>query len=347
VALDESMKTAEALLDGEEQDAILVLLVDDQLIVGEAIRRMLATQENVDFHFCSAGDDALAVAKEIKPTVILQDLVMPGVDGLDLVQQYGSRPETKGIPVIVLSGVEDASVKREAFRRGAADYMVKLPDEIELVARIRHHSRAYLNRMQRDEAYRALRESQRQLMATNMELQRLTSLDGLTGLSNRRYFDNFIEVAWKRAMESGVSVSLLMVDVDDFKHFNDASGHLAGDGILKRVAEVIQKLYRPMEDCASRFGGDEFAIVLAGGTPPDHEEIAERLRREIEALQVAHPDWDNRFLTLSVGVASMVPEVGETPYALIDMADRALYEAKEAGRNRVAVRERLTAERRG
>ena len=324
----------------------MVLLVDDQLIVGEVIRRMVATQPNMDFHFCSSAQEALALAKEVKPTVILQDLVMPGTDGLDLVRQYRAHPETSGIPIIVLSSKEEPLTKREAFRAGASDYVVKLPDEIELIARIQYHSKAYLNQLQRDEAYRALRESQRQLLEMNFELQRLTNLDGLTGLSNRRYFDRYIEVEWIRATQTRSLLSLLMVDVDSFKHFNDTSGHLAGDSILKEVAEVIQRLYRPTLDCAARFGGDEFVIVLPGLTPADHKALAEQLRQEVEDLHLEHQHQDGtvHFLTISIGVASIIPTADDSPYSLIDAADRALYEAKETGRNRVVVKERIAGE---
>ena len=135
-----------------------------------------------------------------KPTVILQDLVMPGVDGIELVRRYRADPATSGIPIIVLSTKEEPSVKSDAFKAGANDYLVKLPDQIELIARIRYHSMAYLTQRQRDEAYRALHESQQQLLETNRELKRLTNVDGLTGLSNRRYFNECIETEWKRSL---------------------------------------------------------------------------------------------------------------------------------------------------
>ncbi len=149
---------------------VMVLLVDDQAMVGEAIRRALANQPNIDFHFCSVPGDAIKVAEQIRPAVILQDLVMPGVDGLTLVRQYRANPATKDIPIIVLSTKEEPAVKGEAFAAGANDYLVKLPDKIELIARIRHHSKAYLNQLQRDAAYRALRESQQQLVDSNTAL---------------------------------------------------------------------------------------------------------------------------------------------------------------------------------
>jgi signal transduction histidine kinase len=150
--------------------SIMVLLVDDQAIVAEAVRRSLANLPDVDFHYCADGQQALTVAANIKPTVILQDVVLPGVDGLELVRRYQDNPATRDIPVIVLSTKEDPKLKARAFELGAHDYVVKLPDRVELIARIRFHSQSYLNQVQRDEAYRALRESQQQLVDSNTAL---------------------------------------------------------------------------------------------------------------------------------------------------------------------------------
>jgi signal transduction histidine kinase len=151
----------------------LALLVDDQAMVAEAIRRMLVAEGDIDFHYCSDPAKALETACALKPTVILQDLVMPGVDGLQLVAAYRGDPRTMDIPVVVLSSADQADTKKAAFGAGASDYLVKLPHPVELVARIRHHSRARLHQLQRDEAYRALRESQQQLVATNTKLVHL------------------------------------------------------------------------------------------------------------------------------------------------------------------------------
>src|SRR5437870_3027863 len=148
----------------------MVLLVDDQAMVCEAVRRALANQPDIDFHYCADAREALAVANQLKPTVILQDLVMPGIDGLTLVGQYRANPTTKDTPIIVLSTNENPQVKGQAFALGANDYLVKLPDRIELIARIRYHSKALMNLLQRDAAYRALRESQQQLIESNATL---------------------------------------------------------------------------------------------------------------------------------------------------------------------------------
>ncbi|KAF0178892.1 MAG: multi-sensor hybrid histidine kinase [Limisphaerales bacterium] len=150
--------------------SVMVLLVDDQVMVAEAIRRCLANQPNIDFHYCIDPTEAVRLANQIKPTVILQDLVMPGIDGLTLVRQFRANPGTQETPIIVLSTKEEPTIKAQAFAAGANDYLVKLPDKVELIARIRYHSKAYQSALQRDEAYRALRESQQQLVDSNTAL---------------------------------------------------------------------------------------------------------------------------------------------------------------------------------
>jgi two-component system NtrC family sensor kinase len=148
-----------------------VLLVDDQPMIGEAIRRVLANEHDIEFHYHANSIDAVAVAARLEPTVILQDLVMPDVDGLTLLRHYREEPRTRSIPIIVLSSKEDARVKRDAFTAGADDYLVKLPDDVELIARVRHHSRAHLTQIQRDAAYRQLGASRQQLVISNAELE--------------------------------------------------------------------------------------------------------------------------------------------------------------------------------
>lgn len=320
------------------ENSAMVLLVDDQAMIGEAVRRGLANQPNIDFHFCADPHQAVAQAMRIKPTVILQDLVMPGLDGLSLVREYRSNPATQDIPIIVLSSKEDPLVKSAAFAAGANDYLVKLPDNIELVARILYHSRSYLTLLQRDEAYRALRVSQQQLLDTNLVLQRLMNSDGLTGLSNRRHFDEYLELEWRRAMRDQSQLSLLMIDVDYFKAFNDSFGHLAGDEALRQVAEAIRASCSRPSDLPARYGGEEFALVLPHTSPGGARLVAEKLRQSVAGLMIAHNmPQEGSVLTISIGLATHTPAIGSHCRQLISAADKGLYLAKDKGRNQVGV----------
>lgn len=148
----------------------LVLLVDDQPFVSEAVRRAFINQPDIDYHYCQKPQEALAAAAAFRPTVILLDLVMPEISGLELLRQFRARAETAETPIVMLSSMEEARMKSEAFALGANDYLVKLPDTVELRARIRYHSCAHLNRIQREAAFLALQESQQQLLKKNTEL---------------------------------------------------------------------------------------------------------------------------------------------------------------------------------
>lgn len=315
-----------------------VLLVDDQPLVGETIRRILLAEPSTEFHYCMNPDQALQLARTYRPTVILQDLVMPGVSGLDLLRQYRSCPETLSVPVVMLSSREEAAVKSECFRLGAHDYLVKLPDPIELIARVRRHSAAFVSQVERDEAYSALRESQRRLLEANIELERLSNFDGLTGLSNRKHLDHYLETEWRRAYRSGEQLSLLMIDVDHFKLYNDTCGHVAGDEVLRRVAAALRGGCRRPADLAARYGGEEFAVVLPESDTEDLFPFAETLRKAVNDLELPHPTSTSaKHVTVSIGAASMTPTRDNALEDLMRAADLALYEAKHQGRNRVAV----------
>ena len=165
-----SPKTVQTESGGDPEGSVLVLLVDDQPIVGEMVRRLLVEERDIALHYCRSAHGAVELATKLKPTVILQDLVLPDCDGLDLVQQYRANPATASTPIVVLSTKEEAMVKSRAFAVGANDYLVKLPDRAELIARIRYHSWAYIGQQQRDEAFRALHESQARLLESNTSL---------------------------------------------------------------------------------------------------------------------------------------------------------------------------------
>lgn len=315
---------------------VRVLLIDDQAIIAEAVRRMLSNHLDIEFHYISDAQAAIQTGSQLKPTVILQDLVMPEIDGFELVRQFRNHPATMDIPIIVLSAKEDPKLKAQAFAVGANDYVVKLPDALELVARIRYHSAAYLNRIQRDDAFRFLRESQQKLAEANIELQKLAALDGLTGIANRRRFDEMLKIEWQRGHRDKRPVSLLLCDIDHFKIYNDSNGHLAGDLCLKKVAAVLTENLKRPADLAARYGGEEFVLVLPETDLEGAAIVAEACRKQIEALAIGNPmESVGAVITVSIGVAALVPNQNATYEDLIDLADRALFDAKEQGRNRV------------
>jgi two-component system chemotaxis family response regulator WspR len=320
--------------------AIRVLLVDDQLMIGEAVRRALVKEPSVEFRYCGDSTQAVATATEWQPTVILQDLVMPGVDGLTLLRSYRETPALASVPVVVLSTKDEAAVKSEAFALGASDYLIKLPDAIELIARVRHHSKAYIYQLQRDEAYRALHESQRKLLETNQELQRLTNVDGLTGLSNRRYFNDYSSPQWKLAIRDRMPISILMIDVDDFKKYNDTYGHLAGDEVLKSVGSALRRSFARPTDLPARFGGEEFVVLLPATPHESLTTLGERIRANVEELAIPHSGGVGGHVTISVGGATTIPGPQDTLLALVEAAEQALYDAKRGGKNRLVTRDR-------
>jgi two-component system chemotaxis family response regulator WspR len=324
----------------EQEYRFSVLLIDDQLVVQEKVRRAVRPETDIDFHFCGKAADALAKAEACQPTVILQDLVMPDADGLDLVRQYRSSPLLANVPVIVLSSTDEPLIKKDAFLAGANDYVVKSYDTIELVARIRYHSRSYINLLQRDAAYAALHESRKQLEASNAELKRLTHTDGLTGIANRRYFDDYMKQEWLRAQREKTPLSLLLMDVDCFKLYNDTYGHVAGDDVLRRVGAAIAAGAGRPADLAARYGGEEFAVILPNTDSAGTKELAEKICRAVAALGIAHATSKAvDHVTVSVGAATAHPVQGGDIVGLIKRVDDCLYSAKQSGRNRVSTAE--------
>ncbi|MDQ1363341.1 MAG: Diguanylate cyclase response regulator [Pseudomonadota bacterium] len=313
---------------------IQVLLVDDQAIIAEGIRRMLESEKDIKLHYCSDPGKAINTAIEVNATVILQDLVMPDVDGMTLVRFYKANHATKDIPVIVLSSKEDPVIKRDAFGYGASDYLVKLPDQIELIARIRAHAKNYILQTERDAAFFALREIKKQLEASNRKLQKLSMLDGLTGIANRRHFDETINDELEKAASRQSALSLILIDIDYFKRFNDSYGHQGGDDCLIRVAKTLSSGCKNAEDLAARYGGEEFVILLPDTNEDQAHAVAERMRKAVQDLGIEHKASDvTSCVTLSMGIAALLPGEKLTAQQLIERTDKALYKAKEKGRN--------------
>ncbi|BBI99098.1 diguanylate cyclase response regulator [Ferrigenium kumadai] len=327
-----------AAATGDIAHPFMVMLVDDQPFVAELLRRQLINEKDINFHYCQDPTQAVSTAERIGPTVILLDFTMPVMDGLTLCQFIRAHPTTRDIPIIMLSSNDDPVTKAAAFAAGANDYVVKLPDSVELVARLRYHSGSYVSRLQRDDAYRALRASQIKLEELNMQLLKLANIDGLTGIANRRHFDERLAAEWLRALRNRRPISLIMFDVDLFKLYNDKFGHLDGDECLKRLAHTAQDVVSRPADTVARYGGEEFIVLLPETDSSGAIKVAEKLRAEIENLHLPHPDSKvSPYVTISLGVTTILPEASSTPDVCLKVVDEALYRAKDSGRNRLSV----------
>ena len=319
----------------ETSRKIRVLLVDDQAMIAEGIKRMLATETDIEFFYCQEPLKAIDTAIEIDASVILLDLVMPDIDGMTLVRFFRANQSTKDIPVIVMSSKEDPEVKRDAFTHGANDYLVKLPEQIELIARIRAHSKQYNLQIERDAAFFALREVQRQLQLTNAELQRLSATDALTGIPNRRVFDETLLGEWKRAIREQTWFTVLIIDIDHFKLFNDHYGHQAGDDTLCQVAQALNTIIRRPGDLLARYGGEEFGAILPSTDLNGSEATSHRFIEVVQNLNINHQKSTTaKTVTISLGAASVIPTLELDPQNVLEAADKALYDAKKGGRNR-------------
>ena len=315
----------------------VLMLIDDQPMVADLVKRSIQGEPDINFHYCEDPTNALREAENIRPTVLLLDLVMPEMDGMTLLRFLRANPTTHDVPVVVLSTREEADTKAEAFANGANDYAVKLPERPELLARIRYHSAAYIHKLQRDDAFRALRASQEALEEKNLELMRLSELDGLTSLANRRLFNNRLDQEWMRAIRNRKPLALAMFDVDWFKSYNDSYGHLQGDDCLKSIAKVLQQAARRPADLAARFGGEEFVMLMPETDLEGVRHVAETVRQGVQDLHLEHQASPaDPFVSVSGGVAARVPVEGQAPEVLVEAADQALYHAKQSGRNRVA-----------
>jgi diguanylate cyclase (GGDEF)-like protein len=292
------------------------ILVADDTPSNIALLNLILGKEH-EILCASNGQEAIEVARAEQPDLILLDALMPGMDGFETCTRLKDDARTVEIPVIFITSLDEATDEARALELGAVDFISKPISPVAVQARVR--SALDLKR-------------QRDLLG------RLSFTDGLTGIANRRRFDSILDQEWKRAIRSRGPLSLCIIDVDHFKRFNDSVGHVAGDDSLRRIAVAAAgSLHRP-GDLVARYGGEEFATVLPDTDADGALAVARRLHEAVAALRIPHPTSAvGPVVTVSIGVATAVPAPHGGPALLVEAADRALYRAKDLGRNRIEV----------
>jgi diguanylate cyclase (GGDEF)-like protein len=310
-----------------------ILIVEDSratlLIVSKYVERFGAQA------ICTEnGDQALAAFHREQPDMVLLDVILPDINGFAVARQMRAMEKPGAwTPIIFLSGMTSDKDLEQGIASGGDDYLYKPVSEAVLNAKIRAMQRIIQMRT-------SLVVLARELDTANQELKRLSASDGLTGIANRRFFDDHLAREWRRARRGTGEIALLMCDVDHFKAFNDTYGHQPGDDCLRQVAQTLVRTMERASDIATRYGGEEFAVILPDTPLAGATIVAEKIRLAIHNLNLSHTGSPHQHVTLSVGVASLTPSACEAgPQALIEAADRALYRAKSAGRNKVCCHE--------
>ena len=261
------------------------------------------------------GKLALSAAQGIIPDLILLDISLPDVDGYEICRILKENPDTVDVPIIFLTGKTDTQDILRGFDLGAADYVLKPYISAILLARVNTHIK---------------------LIMQKRELIELAEIDKLSEIANRRRFDSFLESEWRRCRRERNLISLIMGDIDNFKLYNDKYGHLYGDDVIKRVARIMKSYGKRATDLPVRYGGEEFALIMGNADSGHVLTVAESICRKVEELKIPHELSEaGDFVTLSLGVAELVPDESNNPDMLISKADKMLYQAKSEGKNRV------------
>jgi len=304
-----------------------ILVVDDSATIRAGLRIQLTKMHH---EVIEAANGELAIERwgAEKPDLVLIDVLMPVMDGYQAARRMRAGGQDDWTPIIFLSSQESDQDLERAIEAGGDDYLVKPVSAVVLGAKIRAMHR--LENMRK-----RLLEVSRELAASNRQLEMLSRQDGLTGLANRRYLDASLATETRRAARSAEPLSLIMIDIDFFKRYNDAYGHQAGDDCLKRVAGCLQSVCQRAADLPARYGGEEFALVLPNTHAEGARLVAASLAKAIAALAIPHEKSEvAAVVTLSQGIATSGPGLEFTPEGLIEKADHALYRAKDLGRNR-------------
>jgi len=299
----------------DSEDRPCLLVVDDQPANVQALYQALRSDYRI--LVATSAEQALALIRTTRPDLVLLDIVMPGMDGFEVCRCIKSDPSTASIPVIFVTSDTDEDIEAQGLDLGAVDFITKPIRPAVVRARVRTHLT---------------------LQAQAALLRTLAHVDGLTGVSNRRAFDERLAIEWRRAVREEKPIGLVMVDIDAFKPYNDAYGHQAGDVCLRRVAQSSAATLGRPGDMLARYGGEEFVCILPDTGFDGTKQVADRLEQAVRDLKIEHltaPAYS--FLTISLGATSMRPSTQDDMASLVRVADVQLYRAKLAGGGRVCM----------
>jgi diguanylate cyclase (GGDEF)-like protein len=288
-----------------------VLIVDDQPVNVQALYQVFAADHQV--FMATSGEQALLLCRREPPDLILLDVVMPGMDGYAVCAGLKADATTRDIPVIFVTAHDDEAAETRGLDAGAVDFISKPFNPKVVRARVRTHL---------------------MLKAQADVLRHWVYIDGLTGVRNRRDFDERLAAEWGRAVRNRTALSVVLLDVDFFKRYNDCYGHQAGDECLRRIAGSLKTGLKRPGDLVARYGGEEFACLLPDTGLAGAMTVAKQLREQVFAQQIPHAESSVApVVTVSLGVCSKGADVGGSAELLLRLADAQLYEAKARGRH--------------
>jgi len=309
ITLDTPM---DALLDSSHGKPKL-LVVDDQPVNIQVMHQVFGGDYQV--FMATSGSQALAICQANPPDLVLLDVVMPGMDGFEVCIQLKANEATRNIPVIFVTAHTDAAQETHGLSVGAVDFISKPVNPVVVRARVRTHLTL---------------KFQSDLLRT------LVFLDGLSGVFNRRYFDQQLGVEWGRASRNNSPLSVIMLDVDHFKLYNDRYGHQAGDDCLRQLAQTLKTCLKRTTDLVARYGGEEFACILPDTAFKNALTIATDMEQAVREQKIPHEFSSfGGVVTASLGLATRTADSTGDPLALVGLADAQLYQAKQSGRGRV------------
>lgn len=301
----------ENILSADEKGTILI--VDDDPMNINILSEILEPKHEI--LFATNGRDALRIARDERPDLIILDIIMPEMDGYEICRRLKASPEVSAIPVIFVTGLSNVADETKGLKAGAVDYITKPISPPIVLMRVSNHMK---------------------LTRALSKLSELSSTDGLTNLANRRHLDDRLKKECSGIRRPIAPLSMILLDIDYFKIFNDTYGHLAGDDCLKKVSHILSLTVKRSLDLVARYGGEEFCCLLPLSDYENAMLIANKIRKNILAKKIDNQGSNvSEFLTASFGVVTITPDGRITPDELIEIADNNLYSAKAGGRNTV------------